>query len=331
MVDNTQISAGSGGDTIRDKDRSGVKTQITALDLNPAGASEVLMSAAALADATANPTTAAFGSLCFGFNGSTWDRLQVDGSKNLRVGGSAASGATATGNPVLVGGKDGSGNAQSVATDTSGNQTAVGNVASGATDSGAPVKVGGKANSSAPSAVIAGQRVDLWCDLNGRPVVGTVAAALADSTSNPTTPLVGVCPLVWDPGASSWSRQQGNSESLAFSSAARTTGATVNISNVNARGIAVYINVTAASGTGGLTVRIQARDGVTVAYYNLNAAPAAITATGEYIYILYPGIGAAVGDVTQTTNGVLPKNCRIAITVGDSSSYTYSGAYNLLV
>lgn len=41
MADNTVINVGSGGDSIRDKDRTGVKTQIVGLDINPAG-SEVL-------------------------------------------------------------------------------------------------------------------------------------------------------------------------------------------------------------------------------------------------------------------------------------------------
>lgn len=45
MANNTTLNAGSGGDTIRDLDRSGVKTQIVALDLNPAGA-ETLMAGA---------------------------------------------------------------------------------------------------------------------------------------------------------------------------------------------------------------------------------------------------------------------------------------------
>ena len=56
MSDNTTLSTGSGGDVVRDKDRSGVKTQIIGRDLNPGGASEVLETAAALADTTANPT-----------------------------------------------------------------------------------------------------------------------------------------------------------------------------------------------------------------------------------------------------------------------------------
>lgn len=33
MADNTVLSAGSGGDTIRDLDRAGVKTQVIALDV----------------------------------------------------------------------------------------------------------------------------------------------------------------------------------------------------------------------------------------------------------------------------------------------------------
>ena len=42
MADNTQLNAMTGGDDVRTKDRSGIKTQIVALDLNPAG-SETLM------------------------------------------------------------------------------------------------------------------------------------------------------------------------------------------------------------------------------------------------------------------------------------------------
>lgn len=41
MADNTTLNLTSGGDTVRDKDRSGVKTQVVGLDINPAGA-EVL-------------------------------------------------------------------------------------------------------------------------------------------------------------------------------------------------------------------------------------------------------------------------------------------------
>lgn len=45
MADNVTLNAGSGGASVRSKDRTGVETQIVALDLNPAG-SETLMAGA---------------------------------------------------------------------------------------------------------------------------------------------------------------------------------------------------------------------------------------------------------------------------------------------
>lgn len=44
-----------------------------------------LPAAAALADATANPTTPLVGAALEGYNGTTWDRLRVDADKNLKV------------------------------------------------------------------------------------------------------------------------------------------------------------------------------------------------------------------------------------------------------
>jgi hypothetical protein len=44
-----------------------------------------LPTAAAISDATANPTVTKIESFLVGFNGTTWDRLQVDASKNLKV------------------------------------------------------------------------------------------------------------------------------------------------------------------------------------------------------------------------------------------------------
>ena len=53
MADNTQLNAGSGGDTIRNKDRSGIKTQVVALDLNPAGTESLMAGVMPVAKATA--------------------------------------------------------------------------------------------------------------------------------------------------------------------------------------------------------------------------------------------------------------------------------------
>lgn len=42
MADNTTINPGAAGDVIRSEDRTGVKTQIVGLDLNPAGAESLM-------------------------------------------------------------------------------------------------------------------------------------------------------------------------------------------------------------------------------------------------------------------------------------------------
>jgi hypothetical protein len=163
MSDNTQLSAPIGsGDTIRDKDRSGVKTQIVGLDLNPNGGSEVLMSAAALADATTNPTTFLGGACLHGYNGSTWDRLRVDGSKNLYVliGAALPAGANVIGGVTQ-----------------SGTWTITTNADAGVGAGTAPSKalaVAGVYNSSLPT-LTSGQTAGLQLDSSGRLLVGSIA------------------------------------------------------------------------------------------------------------------------------------------------------------
>lgn len=85
MADNTTITAQAGGDTVRDKDRSGVKTQIVGRDLNIGGATEVLETAGALADGVANPTVPGYGSYGFVWNGTTWDRVVGTAATGTRV------------------------------------------------------------------------------------------------------------------------------------------------------------------------------------------------------------------------------------------------------
>jgi len=78
-------STQGGTDTIRDKDRTGVKTQIFGLDLNIGGGTETLQTAAALADATANPTIPAWAAMGMVYNGTTWDRMRGDTTNGVDV------------------------------------------------------------------------------------------------------------------------------------------------------------------------------------------------------------------------------------------------------
>jgi hypothetical protein len=129
-----------------------------------------------------------------------------------------------------------------------------------------------------------------------------------------------------------WQRLQTAQNASLLASAARTAQTTsADQTNQNARGVQVVLNVTVASGTGGLQVKVQAKDSVSGQYYDLNADPTAVTTTGTYIYEVYPGVGAASGSVTQRTSSGLPQTWRVLVKVGDNSSYTYSiGASTIL-
>jgi len=125
---------------------------------------------------------------------------------------------------------------------------------------------------------------------------------------------------------SSWDRERGNVEATLLSSSARTaTTQSADQVNYNGRGVQVILNVTAASGTGGLQVVVQGKDPVSGVYYNLYAAPTAVTANGIKVYEVAPGASTAgAGDVASRVAGQIPRTWRVNVIAGDSSSYTYS-------
>ena len=133
-----------------------------------------------------------------------------------------------------------------------------------------------------------------------------------------------------------WDRWRNNSQGTLLASGARTASIlSPQQTNYNARGVIVYLDVTVASGTGGLQVQVQAVDPVTGNRFLLNSAPTAITATGRYAYELYPGSSAAgaAGNqfVNQRTAAALPRIWLASVTHSDTSSYTYSLGYSLIV
>jgi hypothetical protein len=84
----------------------------------------------------------------------------------------------------------------------------------------------------------------------------------------------------------------------------------------------VVLNVTAASGTGGLTVHIQFLDPDTNLATDLFVAPRAVTAVGQYVY----NFGQTVASNGNTdVYGWLPSGkLQVQVIHGDASSYTYS-------
>lgn len=126
-----------------------------------------------------------------------------------------------------------------------------------------------------------------------------------------------------------WESVNNNIQGTVLASAARTatTESSMMVNN-NARGVIVFLSVTAASTTGGLSLQIATKDPVTGNNpYALTASPTAVTAIGEYGYLLYPGVSTAQAAIKQATSGVLPRSWYVYITAGDASSYTYSVGY----
>jgi hypothetical protein len=127
-------------------------------------------------------------------------------------------------------------------------------------------------------------------------------------------------------------RQRGNTEGTLLASAARTATTSSSIMvNYNARGVAIILNVTVASGTGGLQARVVGINPVTAGTYTVASNMTAIVATGVYIVEIYPGITGTGGNVVQRNAGILPRQWQGQVVHGDASSYTYSLGYALVL
>lgn len=134
--------------------------------------------------------------------------------------------------------------------------------------------------------------------------------------------------VLFDFNETTWDRHRGNVNGTALASAARTaTAISSDITNYNSRGIIVFLNVTVASGTGGLVVQMQLKDPIGGLYKQVHANPTAITATGLQAYTFYPGNNNA----GVQFNYFLSRTFAIQVQHNDASSYTYSVGYSLIV
>lgn len=128
--------------------------------------------------------------------------------------------------------------------------------------------------------------------------------------------------------------RRSNVQAPGLASAARTaTTQSTDISAIGFSGIIVNLIVTAASGTGGLTIRIRYKDAVNTFYYSLSQSSVSVTAAGGWVYQHGPGTGttvtATLGNAGSAA-GYLTDTIRIEIVHADASSYTYSVNYVLV-
>src|SRR5581483_5630607 len=95
------------------------------------------------------------------------------------------------------------------------------------------------------------------------------------------------------------------------------------IDNPTWAGCVLYLNITAASGTGGLTPHLLCKDPGSGNYDDVVTLGTAKTAVGTYAYFIYPSNGI-IADNGAGANAVLPRTFAIKIAAGDATSYSYS-------
>jgi hypothetical protein len=139
-----------------------------------------LPAAAALADATANPTVPGVGTFLHGFDGTDWERLRCDPTtRRLEV---------EVENTPTVTANAGTGTfSVQIGAETANRVEVMGDVAHDAAAAGNPVLIGGRANQTEPAAVADADAVYSWMDQQGRTVVvlNFPANVAADDTHGP--------------------------------------------------------------------------------------------------------------------------------------------------
>jgi len=111
----------------------------------------------------------------------------------------------------------------------------------------------------------------------------------------------------------------------AVAAAARTvTENSDDIKNLGFRGVTLYLDITAASGTTPtLDIKLQTKDPVSDGYVDMpGAAFAQKTGAGSDTLTVYPGVGETAN---RSVSDVLPEDWRIVSTIGGTTpSFTYS-------
>lgn len=112
-----------------------------------------------------------------------------------------------------------------------------------------------------------------------------------------------------------------------LASAARTAAVnTADQANMGNRGVRIVIDVTVDPAAAAVTYTIEGKDPISGKYYTILAS-AALAAVATTTLTVFPGATAAANTVA---NNYLPAVWRVAVTVADTDSFTYSVNAELL-
>ena len=154
------------------------------------------------------------------------------------------------------------------------------------------------------------------------------AAVAADNYASPTITHEGADMMLFN--GTSWDRMRNNFVTTADSSAARTsTVAGATVTNYNAKGAVITINVTAVSGTSPtLIAKLQYSPdgGTTWIDYTNKPVTATISAIGQTTLIVCPGVTEVANSAVSLP---LPRTVRMYYTIsGTTPSLTFATYFN---
>ena len=157
--------------------------------------------------------------------------------------------------------------------------------------------------------------------------------SFSDSDAAGTAATLGVLARAEGFTGATWDRIYNNTQGILLASAART--ASFNgpmMTAFNARGILLAISVTAVSGASPqLIVAISSPDPSSSSYVNLLTLPA-ITATGEYAGVVYPGASGTNANILASAAFPLARSVVTGYGIsGSSASFTFSVGYFMIV
>jgi len=129
---------------------------------------------------------------------------------------------------------------------------------------------------------------------------------------------------------STWDRWRSNTEATVLPSATRTaSGSSASQTNYNARGVIIWISITAVSGTfaagEGLKLWIEGKNPVTGTFFAIIPAIGPYTSPTNIQMLVYPGATDAAGAIEGENDIPLPRGWRVYYTItGTNPSFTFS-------
>ena len=156
--------------------------------------------------------------------------------------------------------------------------------------------------------------------LDSNPTVDTelpTAAALSDTTANPTVPMVGGAMMQFN--GTTWERKRGNFSTATGDTGAKTaTGNGTTQTNYNARGATILFQIGTVTGTTPTCVfKIQGSADNGTTWFDLpGATTASLTATGNTVLTILPGVTVAANAAVSFP---LPRTWRVVWTIGGTT------------